>query len=515
METDQTHEESHFVSPPQVVVLDAFHPIETGLVVPVPHVERVEPHIHSKDWLKAVAAFVQMALAVVLFGMIAFQMHYWPDSSTRGSGVHYSWTAQVVLMFGLAFAVLQAIAGVGMYCQLVGSFQHGSGHDSVLSTLNVTLAIGFLAMGFACKNIEIGVPAGVDPGQARIMHAIEGYLIINWFVTLVCVILSSTKRLDWEATNIKHLKAHRKTAFAIAIFVSSLILLGLLAAVFQAQTGGVSNTALGLNGVGTLFMTFAVLFAVLQTMSGVTMLQQCSKFYQCPSAESVTGVLTITLAFGVIAFGIDCRHIYLGIPSSAEHNNTALIVALQSFIIINFILLVSASFATGWGFIHWDSEAPAMMVKGLFALGLIQLLLAIVLFALLGAEVQMYTHQQMEFPKDVNFAISVGLNPAGENMLGFGLVFAVLEGVAGLTMLAQASKKLPGQTLSSASVLNKITFAASCLALGFACRHIQLFRSDSLEPGYFVALVHSIEAMIIVNWAFTLFIEIITITRGM
>lgn len=475
-----------------------------------PAVVTSKRHVNGKDWIKAFVAFFQLAMAITLFGMISFQVHFWPDSSVPG-GVHFAWTARAVLTFGLVFAVLQAISGAGMYLQLIGAFQHNGGHDTVLSVLQVTTAIGFLVMGFACKNIEIGVPEGIEQGQARVLHAIEAFAILNWFFVMTCAFFSSTKQLDWATPVTHHRKAHRKTAFAVATFASSLVLLGTFGALFQLETDGVPEDRIGLSpSIGTLFITFGILFAVLQAMTGITMMQQCSKYYQCPSGESVTGMLTISLAIGIVSFGVACRHIYLGVPATANRDHVALVIAAESFVVINFAISLLAAACTGLGTIAWKSEAPAASVRGLSVLGIFQVGLAVILFGLIGATGQVYTQQEpaeMQKPDDAGFVY------AGENLLGFGLIFAVLEGIAGLTMMGQATNKLQGQSLSSTNVVNKVTFAAACLAMGFACRHIYLFREGPHPSGYFVALLHSIEAFVIINWGFTFAVEISTLVR--
>jgi len=127
-----------------------------------------------------------------------------------------------------------------------------------------------------------------------------------------------------------------------------------------------------------------------------------------------------------------------------------------------------------------------------------QTVLAIILIGLLAAAMQRYTDRGAH-------PTAVGLNAAGVWMMGFGLIFAVFEAIAGFTMIEQMTKRLKGATVTTVIVTNKVAEAIGFLALGFACRHIYLGMTRGNDGGEHsadegdVALIHAIEAFLIIN----------------
>jgi len=363
--------------------------------------------------------------------------------------------------------------------------------------------MGFLAMGLACRHINLGVPDGADAEKVRITHTIESFLIINWVVTLVFSIMTALGTPHWDSESEEKDKLGRKHALAVAQFLTSLILIGLFSGHYQKLTSGQYTEAqLGLNGVTGEFMDmFGVLFAVLQMMTAITLYQQCAKENLSQSEETLSAVLRIALAFGLLAFGFACRHIYLGMDTAAGVHAAATIVAIESWIIINFFVTL---------FIHLDvrhhdwSVPERAKSEGSTALGLvcgaIQASLAIILIGLLAAELQVYTGSS-----DPD-AGHIGLNDAGLYMIGFGLIFAVFEAAAGFTMLERKISAFSGTTANAVFVTNKVALAIGWLAMGFACRHINLTLRDATPSGAdssSVALVHAIESFLIINFFVT------------
>jgi hypothetical protein len=253
-------------------------------------------------------------------------------------------------------------------------------------------------------------------------------------------------------------------------------------------------------------VAFGVLFAVLQAMAGLTMYQQCTRLAVGQNVETVLATLKVALAFGILAFGFACRHIYLGVPTEASRDATALVIAIESFIIINFILTLFCHYEArkhAWEALPENREAIEKKQKPT-AFGIVQTVLAIILFGLLAAEAQALTADSESNPR------RVGLNAAGVWMLGFGLIFAVFEAIAGFTMIEQMTKKLHGSSPNAVLVTNKVAVAVGFLAMGFACRHIHLFLkfgAPSESPEESVRLVHAIEAFLIINAFVSWFIQ--------
>jgi len=240
---------------------------------------------------------------------------------------------------------------------------------------------------------------------------------------------------------------------------------------------------------------FAILFAVLQAVSGLAMVQQCGKYAPGQTAETVPALLKVANSFGVIAFGFACRSIYLS--SQTSPLPSAHMIAIQSFVIINFIFCLVVAVATAYNILNWDNQNTSSGKRWSGKIfGLLQTIFSIVLFGLLAGLLQGLTALE----KDALDSI----NAAGEYMVWFGLLFSVLQFFAGCTMLEIGTKKFKGLNTSSVNATNKVALAVGALAFGFACRHINLF--DRKAPtGPHTDLVHAIESFIIINFFLTWF----------
>jgi hypothetical protein len=247
------------------------------------------------------------------------------------------------------------------------------------------------------------------------------------------------------------------------------------------------------------------MFAVLQAVSGVAMIQQCGYGAPGQMPETVHALLKVVIAFGVIAFGFACRSIYLtrSRDDRPESGASAHLIAIQSFVIINFIVSLYLNYASSHGVLNWDNYNTTIgkRTKGMI-FGVLQLIFSIVLFGLLAGLLQGLTANESESTQSIN--------AAGKYMVWFGLLFAVLEFFAGCTMLESGTKKLSGLNPSSVSVTNKVTFAIGALAFGFACRHINLYQRFGRE-GARQPLVHAIESFIIINFFLTWFIDVLCV----
>jgi len=253
----------------------------------------------------------------------------------------------------------------------------------------------------------------------------------------------------------------------------------------------------------TILINFAIMFAVLQAISGVTMIQQCGKGAPGQMAETVHGLLKVVNSFGVIAFGFACWSIYITTHSPMAAGTSPHLIAIQSFVIINFIFCLYLSYASAHGMLNWDNNntTEGKRIKG-HIFGFAHLIFSIVLFGLLAGLLQGLTANDSDSTKS--------LNAAGMYMVSFGLLFSVLEFFAGCTMLESGSKKFGGMNPSAVSVTSKVTLAIGALAFGFACRHINLFdRKGSQEPR--TPLVHAIESFIIINFFLTWVIDVLSV----
>jgi len=498
-------------------------PAATVHTHPVTHTHPVAGTVEKRGTsihlLKSIIAFLLMAFAVILFGLMAYQAHEVvaagqnstdstgpteteDDSSPGWARVGLNSAGFVMLFFGLIFAVLQAVTAFTMWRHIYLSHQHVE-HSTVSSLLKVTLAIGFLAMGLACRHINLGVPDGADEEHVRITHAIEAFLIINWFFVFVFSILTLLNVVNWDWIDYQHEQLTRKHALSLLQLLSALLLVALFAAIFQKLTSGEYQDAhqVGLHGhQGRFLMFFGTLFAVLQLMTGFTMYQQCMRQAPLQNYETVSSLLKITLAFGLLAFGFACRHIYLGTPERAYRDTFALVIAMESFVIINFFITLFCHLtACHYDWCSLPDEKTYSRSPVPFAL--LQTILAIILIGLLAAAMQRYTDRGAH-------PLEVGLNSAGMWMMGFGLIFAVFEAIAGIAMIENMVKKLKGATVTTVIVTNKVAEAIGFLAMGFACRHIYLGMTRGLgddndgdnypDDGDF-SLIHAIEAFLIIN----------------
>jgi hypothetical protein len=459
-------------------------------------------------------------LAIILFGLIAFQAHVSNAAASGTFAANGTTSAESalapgpayglntagfpMLFFGLLFAVLECVTGIAMAVQLTRASAR-LGQGAIGGLLQVEMAMAFLAMGLACRHANLGFPDGTDLYHKRITNAIEAFIIINWIITTAFAILTMLNLINWDRLDAQYDKFGRQSFITVLEFVTGLVLVGLFAGHFQFLTGGwTTETEAGVNGfTGTMLDIFGVMFAVLQVVTGWTMYQQMMRMAPVQNEETVSALLRITLAFGVIAFGFACRSIFVGLPADVTHFSRALMIAIQAFVIINFIvtLFVHLDVVTTPTYI-WICEQEVCNGKPI-VYGCLQLCFAIVLIGLLAAEMQNFTSQQHP---DLG---SVGLNGvAGFYMMLFGLIFAVLEAAAGFAMIERAFEfvRLRRPSANAVYVTNKVALAIGVLAMGFACRHIDLFLEDHRlgnPSATSIAIVHSIESFLIINFFLT------------
>jgi len=246
----------------------------------------------------------------------------------------------------------------------------------------------------------------------------------------------------------------------------------------------------------------------LQMMSGLTMYQHCVRQNPAMTEETVAAVLRVTLAFGVLAFGFACWHIYLSTHHTedmtgavASIEGKSLLVAIESWVIINFFITFFSHIHVRHHAADWAGEAQQQTEDKMGFSGapfaILNTVFGIILIGLLAAETQDLTAAPN---MDTN---AVGLNAAGTYMLGFGLIFAVFQTGAGFTMLEAVTGLFKGTGANLVFATNKVALAIGVLAMGFACRHINLFIRDGAPPGASannVALVHAIESFLIINF---------------
>jgi len=221
--------------------------------------------------------------------------------------------------------------------------------------------------------------------------------------------------------------------------------------------------------------------------------------------QTVSALLRITLAFGVIALGFACRNIYLGLPADSSHFARALMIAIEAWVIINFFITLFVHLDVHTTAYIWVCEQPVCNGKPIVH-GILQLVFGLVLIGLLAAEMHQYTGEA-----NPNLG-SVGLyGVAGFYMMLFGLIFAVFEAAAGLAMIERAFEfvRLRNPSANAVFVTNKVALAIGVLSMGFACRHIDLWLEDDRANGSAssIALVHAIESFLIINFFLTLALQ--------
>jgi hypothetical protein len=279
----------------------------------------------------------------------------------------------------------------------------------------------------------------------------------------------------------------------------AVILIGLLSAFFQFYT----ERWIVITATTEIFLVFAIMFAVLQAVSGVAMVQQCGSGAPGQMPETIHALLKVVIAFGIIAFGLACQSIYA--TTHSVYYASPHLVAIESFVIINFIACLYFSHASTKGNLIWENfnTSVGRRLPG-FLFGVLQVVFSIVLFGLLAGLLEGLTANESDSTSS--------LNVAGKYMVWFGLLFAVLEFFAGCTMLESGAKKLGGLNPSSVSVTNKVTLALGALAFGFACRHINLGERAGVDFPR-TPLVHAIESFIIINFILTWAIDFLCV-RG-
>lgn len=436
-----------------------------------------------------------MALAVILFGFLAYQAQNAYGDKDEDKSVGFNLAGMGMFFFGLLFAVLQAVTAYTMWLHIAYYFPHYK-HSSVLGPLKVTAAVGFIAMGFACRHINLGALPASSWIHLNITHAIEAFIILNWFFVFVALFLSLTK-INWDCENAEDHKVTRRLAATYVQLDLALILIGLVAAYFQLTTGGYYTEV---TGADNYFLCFAILFGVLQGISGVAMLQQCGHIAPGQAPETVHALLKVAIAFGLVAFGFSCRSIYL-----STHGGTfgsPHMVAIQSFVIINFIVTVFLSWMTSSGCLCWHHDHPfeGKRTKGI-AFGVAHVVFSIVLFGLLAGLIEKTTGGDEGALKS--------LNNAGMYLVMFGLLFSVLEFFAGITMIQSGTKKFHELDASTVATVSKVTLAIGALAFGFACRHINL--GIHTAGGSETPLVHAIESFIIINFFLTWLVDVLAV----
>jgi len=233
---------------------------------------------------------------------------------------------------------------------------------------------------------------------------------------------------------------------------------------------------------------------VLQAVSGIAMIQQCGYGAPGQMPETIHALLKVVIAFGIIAFGFACRSIY--VTTHSAYLASPHLIAIEAFVIINFIATLYLAHASSAGRLNWDNYNTTIGDRAPgFVFGVLQVIMSIVLFGLLAGLLEGLTANESDSTSSINIA--------GKYMVWFGLLFAVIEFFAGCTMLESGVKKLGGLNPSSVSVTNKVALALGALAFGFTCRHINLHERSGRDGLPREPLVHAIEAFIILNFILT------------
>jgi len=293
-------------------------------------------------------AVVQILAFLVLVGLFCGHYQRLTSGSETPAQLGLNGEAGVFLdTFGVLFAVLGLVAGFTMF-QQSSRGRANQTEEAIAAVLKVTLAFGVLAFAFSCWHIHLGLPPQVDPRGKPLMIAIESVIIIDFFLTFFCYINVRNSPNDWACAVIDAENVENKLPSAplgILETVFAIILVGLLAGEMQRLTENTSTmnlSSVGLNNAGLYMMGFGLIFAVFQAAAGFTKLEQMSGVFKGASANLVFVTSKVAVAIGVLAFGFACRHINLdlknGTPQGATSSDMALVHAIESFLIINFLL---------------------------------------------------------------------------------------------------------------------------------------------------------------------------------
>jgi uncharacterized membrane protein YidH (DUF202 family) len=150
---------------------------------------------------KRVSGFIfgilQLIFSIILFSLLAALLQGLTANDSN-STTSINSAGKYMVWFGLLFSVLEFFAGCTM---MESSTKKMTGvNPSSVSIVNkVTLAAAWLAFGFACRHINIWEQyyGPYEGPRVSLVHAIEAFIIINFFLTLAIDILCVKGRIEW------------------------------------------------------------------------------------------------------------------------------------------------------------------------------------------------------------------------------------------------------------------------------------------------------------------------------
>jgi len=139
---------------------------------------------------------LHVIFAIVLFGLISgiLESVTGNQGDTKSNGLNAA--GPWMVLFALLFSVLEFFTGITFL-----SFKRLAMLNSSVAavTSKVTLAFGALAFGFACRhiNLDIRAPTGAPADKIAIVHAIESFIIINFFLTWLIDTLNNKGKIEY------------------------------------------------------------------------------------------------------------------------------------------------------------------------------------------------------------------------------------------------------------------------------------------------------------------------------
>jgi len=139
---------------------------------------------------------LQTIFAIVLFGLLAALVEDLTAKDGNVSAVDLNAAGTWMVMFGLLFSVLEVFNGLTML-ESVGKKLPGLNACTVDITTKVTLAVGALAFGFACRHINLTMRKGPTGSSTPLVHSIESFIIINFVLTWIIDNLTAYGVVEW------------------------------------------------------------------------------------------------------------------------------------------------------------------------------------------------------------------------------------------------------------------------------------------------------------------------------
>lgn len=395
------------------------------------------------------------SLAIVLFGLESGIFN--KSASDEGQDLLKINTN----MYTLLFAVVQTLTS---FVYAAYKISGKANIDLIVSLFKITVALGFLALGFACKSID-----EYWANRTDLDITTSAFTIINAIVSVHMLRAIQHKDSAEKSGNMF------AKCLSVLQFGSSLLLLGLLGGYINIQEAA-------------LFYTIALAFGVIQAVSGLSMCGQYfpSLNFSAFGNDSVTAVTKVAAALGLLSLGFACKQVDQLLLNDWQN-------AIAAIIIFNALLSLYLVFLMGRG---WLSGPSAIVLDFGSVEAISQLATGVLLVGLLGGLLNR---------PGVENAFTTDLIWLDNYNYAYGLIFAVVQLASGISMCEDRFKRFGSAGSEHISVVSKSILRAAAafglIALAFTCKQI-----DSVAHPWTSNLHITISAIIIFNSLFTLYL---------